>query len=141
MLIAQGRLDDALKSYLASRSIRERLAAADPDNARWQRDLSASNERLGHMLSRVGDPEGARKAYKRALQNYEKMIQLNPGDTQARLYLVVPLWRLGDLEGAEGSAHLKRALAILKDFDAQDRLDARRKGWIPEIEALLSRSP
>lgn len=42
----QGNLDDALKSYHASLDIRERLAAADPGNANWQRALWVSMWRL-----------------------------------------------------------------------------------------------
>jgi hypothetical protein len=40
--VAQGKLDEALKSYRDSLAIAERLAAADPSNTRWQRDLSIS---------------------------------------------------------------------------------------------------
>jgi hypothetical protein len=41
VLVAQGKLDEALKAYRDSLAIRERLAAADPGNTQWQRDLSA----------------------------------------------------------------------------------------------------
>ena len=43
--VAQGQLDDALAAYRASLAIRERLAAADPSNAGWQRDLSVSHNK------------------------------------------------------------------------------------------------
>ena len=38
--VAYGDLDAALAAYQASLVIRQRLAAADPSNAAWQRDLS-----------------------------------------------------------------------------------------------------
>ena len=46
MLVAQGDLTAALTSYRASLAIRERLAAGDPGNAGWQRDLAFSHWRL-----------------------------------------------------------------------------------------------
>ena len=42
---AQGEGGAALAAYRAGMAIRERLAAADPGNAGWQRDLSVSHER------------------------------------------------------------------------------------------------
>jgi hypothetical protein len=45
VLLAQGNLTDALKSYRDDLAIRERLAKADPTNAGWQRDLSISTTR------------------------------------------------------------------------------------------------
>jgi hypothetical protein len=43
---AQGDLAAALTSYQADLAIAERLAKADPGNAGWQRDLSASFTKL-----------------------------------------------------------------------------------------------
>jgi len=40
MLVAQGKLEEALKAYRDSLAIRERLAAADRSNTEWQSDLS-----------------------------------------------------------------------------------------------------
>ena len=74
-----------------------------------------------------------------AFQNYERMLQINPGNFQARLYSVIPLWRLRALAGAEGAMYLRQALSILQDLDAQDRLDGKRKQRIPQIEAQLAK--
>ena len=46
MQVAQGRLDAALDSFRAGLAIREHLAAADPGNAEWQRDLIVSYAKL-----------------------------------------------------------------------------------------------
>ena len=46
MLVAQGNLPEALKSYQGSLAIADRLAKADPNNAGWQRDLSVCTTRL-----------------------------------------------------------------------------------------------
>jgi tetratricopeptide (TPR) repeat protein len=49
VLVAQGKLDDALKSYRDSLAIRERLAAADRSNTLWQNDLQNSIGRIGSL--------------------------------------------------------------------------------------------
>jgi hypothetical protein len=45
----QGDLAGALQAYQASLGIRERLAASDPGNALWQRDLIVSRWRLADL--------------------------------------------------------------------------------------------
>jgi hypothetical protein len=49
VLVAQGNLPEALKSYRDSLAIRDRLAKSDPGNAGWQRDLAVCDERLGDI--------------------------------------------------------------------------------------------
>src|SRR5262249_35187611 len=46
VLVAQGNLPEALKSFRDGLAIRDRLAQADPGNAGWQRDLVVSNWKL-----------------------------------------------------------------------------------------------
>jgi hypothetical protein len=50
MLRAKGDFAAALKEYEARRAIGERLVAADPGNAVWQRDLSVAHRRVGDTL-------------------------------------------------------------------------------------------
>ena len=49
VLVAQGKLDEALKSYRDSLAIRERLVAADRSNAQWQNDLQFVIARIGFL--------------------------------------------------------------------------------------------
>ena len=51
---AQGDLAGGAASYRASLAICERLAAADPGNAGWQRDLSVSHNKIGDVLVGAG---------------------------------------------------------------------------------------
>jgi hypothetical protein len=46
VLVAQGNLPEALKSFRDGLAIRDRLAKADPGNAGWQRDLIVSCVKL-----------------------------------------------------------------------------------------------
>ena len=57
--MAQGDLAGALKSYQAKHDIIDRLAKSDPRNARWQRDLSVSLNKVGDVQAAQGDLAGA----------------------------------------------------------------------------------
>jgi hypothetical protein len=46
VLVAQGNLPEALKTFRDGLGIRERLAQSDPSNARWQFDLVISHWKL-----------------------------------------------------------------------------------------------
>ena len=50
VLVAQGNLTEALKSYRDSRAIFDTLTSSDPGNAGWQRDLSVSFAKIGNVL-------------------------------------------------------------------------------------------
>ena len=50
-----GEFPEALKTFREGLAIRERLAAADPGNAGWQRDLSVSYDRVGDVLVAPGN--------------------------------------------------------------------------------------
>jgi hypothetical protein len=64
---AQGDLAGALAAYEAARAIAERLAASDPGNAEWQRDLIVSNVKLAETRAASGDGQGAAAHYRQAL--------------------------------------------------------------------------
>jgi eukaryotic-like serine/threonine-protein kinase len=54
-------------------AIAERLAAQDPGNAGWQRDLAISFERIGIVRSADGDHVAARDDYAKALAIYKEL--------------------------------------------------------------------
>ena len=54
----------ALTSYQASHDIFERLAAADPGNAGWQRDLALSYGRVGMVKGQQDARDDARGAFR-----------------------------------------------------------------------------
>jgi tetratricopeptide (TPR) repeat protein len=137
VLVGQGNLAQGLAAFQASLAIAERLAKADPGNAGWQRDLAVSNERLGDTYSRQDKPKEARQAFERALVVYEALLARNVDDAPSRVNSVVPRWRLSGLDPKNARRHLEAALAILKPLAAEDRLDARRRGWIAEMEEEL----
>lgn len=59
VLVAQGKLAEALASYQDGLAIRDRLAKADPGNASWQRDLAVSHYKVATIQAQQGDAPGA----------------------------------------------------------------------------------
>jgi len=75
---AQGDLAAALASYRASLAIAERLAAADPGNAQWQRDLALSHGRVAMALARQGKGEEARAGLEAGRAIIVRLRQVSP---------------------------------------------------------------
>jgi tetratricopeptide (TPR) repeat protein len=73
VLVAQGKVDEALKAYRDGLAIAERLAAADRSNTEWQRDLSGSYEKVGNVLVAQGKLDEALKAYRDGLAIAERL--------------------------------------------------------------------
>jgi tetratricopeptide (TPR) repeat protein len=139
VLVAQGNLAEALRSFRDGLLIAERLAQSDPGNAGWQRDLAVSHERIGDVEEKLKHPAEARAAFGRALAIYESLLRSNPENTYFLVSSTVPLMRLGDLDADRGNAYFERAFKILKDLDAAGRLEPRRKGSIAWLESRLGR--
>jgi tetratricopeptide (TPR) repeat protein len=62
VLVKQGNLPEALKSYQAGLAIRDPLAKSDPGNTQWQYDLGIGNERIGNVQMARGDLGAAPRA-------------------------------------------------------------------------------
>ena len=71
---AAGDLAAARTAYQAGLAIAERLAAADPANTGWQRDLSVGHNKVGDLAVASGDLPAARTAYEAALAIRRKAI-------------------------------------------------------------------
>jgi tetratricopeptide (TPR) repeat protein len=54
VLMAQGKLEEALKAYRDANAIAERLASADRSNARWQHDVALAHGKLASVYERQG---------------------------------------------------------------------------------------
>ena len=83
VLMAQGKLDEALKAYRDGLAIRERLAATDRSNTEWQRDLSVSYDKVGDVLVAQGKLDEALKAYRDGLAIRERLAATDPQQYRA----------------------------------------------------------
>ena len=80
VLVAQGNLPEALKSYRDGLAISDRLAKSDPGNAGWQRDLSVSYAKLANVFERSKDKPKALDALRRGREIILRMTAISPGN-------------------------------------------------------------
>jgi tetratricopeptide (TPR) repeat protein len=78
VLVAQGNLAEALKSFRDSLAIAERLAQSDPGNAGWQRDLAVSHAKLAGALRKGGEKAKALDALRQGRAIMARMTTLSP---------------------------------------------------------------
>ena len=100
--MASGTTEEALAAYRRSLAIREKLAAADPGNTEWQRDLSVSHNKIGDVLLAAGRREEALAAYRRSLAIRETLAAADPGNTEWQRDLSVSHDKIGDVLMAAG---------------------------------------
>jgi tetratricopeptide (TPR) repeat protein len=141
VLVAQGDLPAALKSFRDGLAIRERLAQSDRGNAGWQRDLSVSYDRVGDVLVAQGDLPAALKSFRDGLAIRERLAQSDRGNAGWQRDLSVSLNKIGDVLVAQGDlpAALKSfrdGLAIRERLAQSDRGNA---GWQRDLALSYGR--
>ena len=93
----------AAATFLATvHEVIARLAASDPANAEWQRDLIISFERLGDIAREQGDLTAAVGHFEKSRAGWAKLIQQDPANISLQRGITVPLNKLGDLAVAQG---------------------------------------
>jgi tetratricopeptide (TPR) repeat protein len=111
----------AAAGYNRAHEALTKLAAADPGNAQWQRDLSVSWNKLGDVRSAQGDLPGALQAYTEDKNIADKLATTDPGNAEWQRDLSVSWNRLGDVRSAQGD--LPGALqAFTEGKNIRDRL-------------------
>jgi len=121
VLVAQGNLPEALKSFRDSHDIFDRLAQADPGNAGWQRDLSVSYNKIGDVLVAQGNLAEALKSFRESHDIFNRLAQADPGNAGWQRDLSVSYNKIGDVLVAQGN--LAEALTSFRDsHDIFDRL-------------------
>ncbi|MBA3560785.1 MAG: hypothetical protein H0W30_19585, partial [Gemmatimonadaceae bacterium] len=105
---ARGHLDDALGSFQASLAIAEKLAAHDPANTEWQRDLSISHEKIGDVQRAREHLDDALGSFQASLAIREKLAADDPANTEWQRDLSISHEKIGDVQRAR--EHLDDAL-------------------------------
>jgi tetratricopeptide (TPR) repeat protein len=75
---AQGAAGDALAAYEEGLAIRRDLAARNPDNLGYQRDVYVSEFKLGTVQEALGEPAAAAELYRSALERNARLIAVDP---------------------------------------------------------------
>ena len=113
LAVAAGDSATAEQHYRAGLAIAERLAAADPGNAEYQRDLSISHNKLGELAVASGQPT-AEQHYGRP-GHRERLAAADPGNAEYQRDLSISHNKLGELAARSGTPPPRsttRALAI-----------------------------
>jgi tetratricopeptide (TPR) repeat protein len=141
---AQGDLAGALAVYEAGHGIREGLAASDPGNAEWQRDLAISWERIASAREEQGERAAALDAWQRALAISLPMATAYRDSVDLVTTPVVHLAGAArNLAGDDGTARAELAasmadlLPLLRSLAEAGRLDANRATWADWLEQEL----
>jgi tetratricopeptide (TPR) repeat protein len=137
VLKAQGKLDDALKSYRDGRVIVEHLAASDRSNTDWQRDLSLSYNRIGDVLKAQGKHDEALKSYRDSLAITERLAVSDPSNTDWQRDLSLWYNSVGDVLVAQGKLDdalksYRDGLAIAERLAASDRSNTQ---WQNDLQS------
>ena len=85
-----------------SLAIAEALAARDPANTEWQRDLSVSHDRIGDVLVAQGDGPGRWPPTATGLAIREALAARDPANTEWQRDLSVSHNKIGDVLVAQG---------------------------------------
>ena len=96
-----GDTTTAEQHYRTYLSIAERLAATDPDNAKYQRGLTASHSKLGDLAVALGDTTTAEQHYRTDLGIAERLAAADPGNAQYQRDLSISHDKLGNLSQAD----------------------------------------
>jgi tetratricopeptide (TPR) repeat protein len=121
------RLDLATAHTLATATLNtyQRLAAADPANTGWQRDLAVSLNTVGEVLAAQGDTTAALGHYTAGLHIFERLAAADPTHTGWQRDLSVSLQRVGEVLAAQGDTtaalqHHTRSLHLRERLAAAD---------------------
>ena len=141
MLVARGKLDEALESYRDSLAIFERLAGSDRSNTGWQRDLSVSYIKVGDVLVAQGKLDEALENYRDSLAIFERLAGSDRSNTGWQRDLSVSYERIGDVLVAQGKLDealksYRDNLAIAERVAASDRNNAQ---WQNDLQHSTDR--
>jgi tetratricopeptide (TPR) repeat protein len=102
----QGSLTDALDWYRRSQEIGLGLtatAAAEPKTALWQHDLSIAYNKIGDVLSKLGNSTDALSNYRNSLGIRKRLAEADPKNPQWQRDLASAYDRIGDFFRSQGN--------------------------------------
>ena len=122
---ARGDLAAAEQAYTQELAISERLAALDPANTGWQRELARAYGGVGDVAQARGDLAAAEQAFTQYLAISERLAALDPANTGWQRWLAVAYRRVGDVAQARGDLAAAEQ-AFTQSLAISERLAAAR---------------
>lgn len=127
--VGGGHLGDpagALASYQKARAFWEAVVLAEPENAETLRELSDSQQRMGHVLFDLGRLDEAIAQYEAARALALQLLEMEPGNTTHQALVAATEERIGNVYAEQG----RWPDAI-----------ARYEAMLAAREALMARTP
>ena len=134
-----GHAAESLASHEQARTIRQRLADANPDVAQFQNDLAASYHDIGSIHRASGRATQALESYARARAISQKLADTDPSDTQFQSGLAQSHNDIGYVYQETG--HLAEALASLEQGRAILQKLADANPAVTRFEGDLAQDP
>jgi hypothetical protein len=132
----------ALAAYEESLAIRRKLAASDPGNAGWQRDVGVNLNRVEDERLEQGDRVGALAAAEESLTFMRKLAASDPGNVGWQANLVISLYKVSNAsEPARARAALNEAIVIADALARDNKLTAARRNWPQMLRDALAKLP
>ena len=130
-------LADAQREYEEAHRMTQRLAAGDPGNTDWQRDLTVAYERLGYVAREQGQLAEAAEWFEKSRVNWKDLLKRDSTNVDWQKGITVAIDGLGDVAVAQGqlteAARVYNAgLAVRKTLAASDLSNTvwQRDLWI-----------
>lgn len=141
LLRTQGKLPDALTSYIASRKIVEKLVHADPGNAELQRDLGFTQAKIGEVLKLQGNLVMAKAAFNASFDLYDHLAKADPGNAGWQRDLSGLHERIGEVLFDQGNlpAALVAYNASLSIRDGLLKADPGHADWQHGLAAVYQK--
>src|SRR6202048_4490008 len=117
VLLAQGKLEDALRAYRNNLPVTQRLAAGS-NNLQQQGDLSVSYSKLGNVLVAKGNLDDALKAYRDSLAIAQRLAASDRNNTQRQRDLILSYEKVSDVPITQVMLYV--ALKVRPDSLASD---------------------
>lgn len=134
----KGGVASAASLYARAHAVIDRLAAADPDNAEWQRDLSISWSRLGDVRAAQGDLPGALQAYMAGKEIRDRLAAADPGNAGWQRDLILSHVKLAEADPAQAATRYAAALQVAEALAASGRLAPRDAWMVEDLRARLA---
>src|SRR5258705_7745939 len=131
VLVAQGNLPEALKSFRNALAIAERMAKVVPNNAFFQRELMVPYIKIGGVLLEQGNLPEALKYFRDGLAIMERLVKADPNNVGWQRDLTISYAKIGDVLLAQGN--LPEALKYFRDdlaiMERLAKADPNNAGW------------
>jgi hypothetical protein len=125
----------ALASYRSGLGTVERLAAIDPTNTEWQRDLAVAHSRIGDCLVGRGDRPAALDSFRSALAIRERMASLEPDSARWQHEVLVNLLRIYAL--TDDPTDARRALRVGSAMQERGTLEVNDARMVDTLRKLI----